>query len=135
MDRYVRIESATFGQTELPLPVSVRLSRHAEAKTSGGDNDLFVTSVQLAQPVIAAEVRIRGTAAAEGLSLGTKETLSFTVGPTRHGQAARTITLSGAVLQAVELTYEQAAIAVATLRFVAEADTGTTDPFSAEDSQ
>jgi len=135
MDRYVRIQSATFDQTELPLPISVRLSRRSEIEVAGGDNDSFITSVQLGQPIIAADVRIRGTSAAEGLSLGDKGTLSFTVGPARHGQPPKTIHLDGAVLQAVELTYEQAAMAVATLRFIAEASAGTTDPFSAEESQ
>ena len=135
MDRYQRITSVTFGALSLPLPLSARLSRKAEPQTARADNDLFATSVQLSAPQMMAEVRIRGTAAAEALSLGQRGTLAITVSPTEAGKASRTIRLAGAVLTAVELAYEQASMAAATLRFAAEADNGGTDPFSAEESQ
>ena len=132
MGRYTRIQSIIFGQTPLPLPLSVRLSRRAEALSAGGDDDAFATSVQIGRPVVLADVRIRGTATAEELSLGQIETLSFTVAPAESGQSARQITLAQAVLVAIELIYEQATMTVARLQFVAEAQVGTTDPFSAE---
>ena len=135
MDRYTRIQSVTFGQTALPLPLSVRLRRHCEAAPAGGDADLFATSVQLNRPSLVAEVRVRGTNVAEALTLGQKDTLSVTVAPARSGQAGRTITLAGAVLASMELIYEQASMAMARLRFVAESADGATDPFSAEDAQ
>jgi len=81
------------------------------------------------------EVRLRDTAAAEALSLGQQANLSFTVAAADSASASRTVTVSGAVLMAVELAYEQATLATATLRFVAEAPDGITDPFSAEESQ
>ena len=135
MDRYVRIQSVTFGETSLPLPVSVRLSRHSEAKAAAGDNDAFATSVEISQPTVIAEVRLRATAPAEGLTLGQQADLSFTVAPTRSGCPGRTVTLSGAVLVTVELSYKQSDMATALLRFVAEADDGNQDPFSAGDAQ
>ena len=135
MARYGRIESATFGQTALPLPLSVRIERRAEAIPAAGQNDVFATSIQLGTPSIRAEVRIRGTAVAEGLSLGQRDTLSFVIAPSQSGQDGRKVTLTGAVLMAVELAYDQSSMAVATLRFVAEAASGTTDPFSAKDSE
>ncbi len=51
----------------------------------------------------------------------------------RDGAAPRRIVLTGAVLTAVELTYEQSSMATATLRFVAEATDGQQEPFLAED--
>ena len=135
MERYQRITSVTFGQTVLRLPLSVRVSRRAEPRPARNDSDEFATSVQLGEPTIAAEVRIRGTAAAEGLSLGQSGDLSFTVAPTGDAHPSRTITLTGAVLAAIELSYEQVSMATATLRFVAEAQSGNTDPFAAEEDQ
>jgi hypothetical protein len=135
MDRYMRIAGVTFGQTSLPLPISARLSRSAEARPALSDNDIFTTSVEISPPLLTAEVRIRGTAAAEGLSLGQQGDLSLTVSPTGSGGAPRVITLSGAVLIAVDLTYEQSAMATALLRFVAESSNGQQDPFSAEDAE
>jgi hypothetical protein len=124
----------TFGQTPLPLPLSVKVTRRAEPLPLGGDADDFATSVQLDTPAILAEVRVRGTAAAEALSLGRQATLAFTVAPAESGKPSRTIALAGAVLVAVELSYEQSALATATLRFAAEAGDGETDPFSAENA-
>jgi len=135
MDRYTRVQSVTFGQTELSLPLSVKLSRRAQAISAGGDNDAFVTSVEIGRATISLEVRVRGTAVAENLSLGQQADLSFTVAATHSQQTPRTISILGAVLVAVELAYEQAAMATALLRFVAEAPDGGQDPFSAEDAQ
>ncbi len=135
MNRFGRIASATFGATNLPLPLSVKLSRRAEANSIGGDNDAFVTSVQLAGTSMAAELRIRGTAVAEGLSLGQQATLTCTLTPASSGQSGRTITLSGAVLVGIDLDYEQTSMATATLRFLAESAGADSDPFAAEDSQ
>jgi len=134
MDRYMRVQSVTFGQTELPLPLSVKLSRRAEARPASGDNDAFVTSIEIDQPTISLEVRLRGTAAAENLSLGQQADVSFTVAATHSQGTPRTISLVGAVLVGIELAYEQAAMATAVLRFVAEAQDGGQDPFSAEDA-
>ena len=134
MGRYTRIESVTFGQTSLPLPLTVKISRKTDAKAATGDDESFATSVQISQAVLIAEVRIRGTATAEDLSLAAQGNLSFTVKPAQSQGSSRTITLSGAVLTAVELSYEQSAMATALLRFVAEAGDGNQDPFSAEDA-
>ncbi len=135
MERYGRIQSVTFGQTPLPLPLSVRVSRRAEPMPAAGQEAAFATSVQIDAPVITAEVRLRGIAVPEGLSLGQRDTLSIVIDPTRAGQAGRSIMLAGAVLVAVETVYEQTAMAAATLRFVAEADQPDSDPFAAEDQQ
>ncbi|MHC4981547.1 MAG: hypothetical protein ACYTF6_00050 [Planctomycetota bacterium] len=135
MARYGRIESVTFGQTSLPLPLSVRVERRAGTIPAAGQNDAFATSIQLDTPTIAAEVRIRGTDVAESISLGQRDTLSFEIAPSQSGQDGRRITLTDAVLAAVELAYDQSSMAVATMRFVAEAVDGTVDPFAAEDSQ
>ena len=135
MGRYVRIQSVTFGQTELLLPLSVRLSRHSEASPARSDNDLFATSIEIVQPALVAEVRIRDTAVAEDLSLGQQGDLSFTVCSTTSGGSSRVVELSDAVLVSVELAYEQSAMATALLRFVAESDDGAQEPFSAENEQ
>lgn len=133
MSRYTRIQSVQFGLTTLPLPLSVKFSRRVEPVPALADADLFATSVQVAAPVLIAEVRIRDTAVAESLSLGDIGTLSVAIGPAADGQNARLITLEGAVLTDIELAYEQSAMAEAKLKFVAEASNGTSDPFAAED--
>jgi hypothetical protein len=135
MHRYGRIECMSFGQTALPLPLSVRIGRVADVAPARGQNDAFATSVQMTAPRLTAEVRIRGTAVAEALTPGEQDTLTFTIAPTESGQSGRSVALAGAVLTAVELAYEQAGLATAVLRFVAEADPGTVSPFSAEDAQ
>ncbi|RPI60334.1 MAG: hypothetical protein EHM48_07415 [Planctomycetaceae bacterium] len=134
MERYTHIESAAFGETVLPLPMSVRLSRRAEAMAAGGDNEIFATAVQLARPTITAEVRIRGIAAAEGLALGAQATLVIAIA-SASGGAGRTITLDGAVLTSLDVEYEQRSPATAILKFVAQADDGATDPFTSEENQ
>ncbi|MGA2265407.1 MAG: hypothetical protein ABSH10_03140 [Phycisphaerae bacterium] len=131
MNRYVCIKSLTFDGSPLPLPLSVRLSRQCQASPAGGDGDLFATSVQIARPSLNVEVRIRDTSVTETLPLGRRGTLSFVVAAA-SGQGGRQITIAGAVLTAVELSYEQIAPAVATLRFLAETDDGLTDPMQAE---
>lgn len=133
MNRYVCIKNLTFDGASLPLPLSVRLSRQGLALPAGGDGELFATSVQIARPALTVEVRIRDTSAAEDLSLGQQGTLAFTVAAAT-GQGGRQITISGAVLTGVEMSYEQIAPAVATLRFTAEADDGLVDPLWAEES-
>ncbi|HOG29192.1 MAG TPA: hypothetical protein PLT35_07920 [Vicinamibacterales bacterium] len=135
MNRYTRIQSVTFDGVDLPLPLQVRVSRRCEPQAAAGDGDAFVTSVQCSRPVLAAEVRLRGTAAAEALSPGQIGTLTFVVGPAAAGQAPRRVTLAGAVLTGADVAYEQAGFAEATLRFVAEAADGLTDPHAAEDAQ
>lgn len=135
MDRYTRIESLSFDASDLPLPLSVKLLRRSEARVAGNDSDAYPTSVELAPPSVTAEVRIRGTAAAEALSLGSSGELVFTVAATNSGTSVRTITITGAVLVAAEISYEQSSMATALLRFVAEADDGSQNPYSAEDAQ
>ncbi len=131
----MHIQSVTFGATPIPLPLSVSVSRNAEAKTARNDNDLFATSVEISSPQIVAELRIRGTSVADGLSLGQQGDLSFAVSNTSSGGLSRVISLSGAVLISVELTYEQSKMATALLRFIAESNDGDQEPFSAEDGQ
>jgi hypothetical protein len=135
MNRYTRVENVSFGSAELPLVLSVKLTRHCQPLPAGSDDEFFATSVQLGRPLISAEVRLRDTAAAEALPLGQIGTLAFRVGGASHGQAGRSIELQGAVLHSMELTYEQAAMACAVLRFVAAAPQGNQDPLVAEDSQ
>jgi hypothetical protein len=135
MNRYTRVENVSFGQAQLPLVLSVKLTRQCQPLPAGGDSDFFATSVQLGRPLISAEVRLRDTAAAESLALGQIATLTFSVGGASSGQAGRSIQLQGAVLHSMELTYEQAAMACAVLRFVAAAPQGNQDPVIAEDSQ
>ena len=133
-DRRGRILSASFGATDLPLPLSARVGRSCDALPAAGQADAFPTSVQTGEPRVTGEVRLRGIAAAEGLALGRIDTLTFTVAGARQGQPNRTATLAGAVLVGVETAFEQSGQAVATLRFVAEAPDGQIDPFLAEDA-
>lgn len=135
MNRYSHINSLMFGQTALPLPLSVRVGRSVQATSAGSDKGVFATSVQTDKAAVTVEIRLRGTAAAESLSLGEQGDLSFSVSPTRSGQSPRDITIDGAVLVASDISYAQDAMAVATLRFLAEADDADTEPFTAEDSQ
>jgi len=135
VSRYTHIQAATFDQIGLPHPISIRLNRRVEPTTGRYDSEVFPTSVEIADSSLTAEVRIRGTAVAEDLSLGQKGDLSFTVSAGVSGGSPRNVVLQGAVLVSVELTYQQAALATATLRFVAEASDGNQEPFSAEDSQ
>lgn len=135
MERYGDITSVTFGQSVLGLPVSVRLLRQAEPKPAGGDNDAFLTSIQLDRPLVRVEVCLRDTAAAEGFTLGQTDVLTIQLACTRGGQGGRTVSISSAVLAGIELQYQQAAPANAKLSFVAEAPDGNTDPFSAQESQ
>jgi len=134
MSRFASIQSVSFGQTSLGLPLSVRIARTAQTVPAAGDNDAFTTSIQLGTSSVVAEVRVRDVAVAEDLVLGQKATLSLRSNPTESGQAGRDITLAGAVLIAIEIAYEQASMAAATLRFIAEADQGATDPFDAENA-
>jgi len=134
MARYGPIESVRFGGADVPLPVSVRLSRSAAPLPAADAHAAFATSVQTDLPVLTAEVRTRATAVAEGLALGTRGDLVLTIAPAAAGIPARVVTLAGAVLVAIEHAYEQTSPATALLRFAAEADAGDTDPFHAEDA-
>ncbi len=133
MARYTAIQSVGFGGVTLSLPLSVRITRKAAAAPISGDDDAFATSVQTAPTTILTEVRTRDVAAADALTPGQQATLTLTSGPTESSQAGRVITLTGAILTAVELNYDQSAMAAAILYFVAEAADGNTDPFTAED--
>jgi hypothetical protein len=133
VSRYTHITTAAFGDTNLPLPMWVKLSRHCQPLPAAGDNQRFASSVQLATPTISAAIQIRGTAVAESLSLGTEGDLVFAVLPAKSMIKARKITLHGAVLHAVELAYDQSEMACAVLRFVAACADGNTDPVIAED--
>ncbi len=133
MARYTSIQSVSFGAVTLSLPLSVRVTRKVTPAPSSGDNDAFATSVQTSPAEVLTEVRTRDLAAADALSPGQQATLTLTSGPTEPSQAGRVITLTGAVLTAVELNYDQSAMAVATLTFIAQAADGNTDPFTTED--
>lgn len=135
MERYGDIAGATFDQTVLSGPVSVRILRQAKPAPMSGDNDAFSTSIQLSGPVINIEVRIRDTAVADGLSLGQAGILAIEITATRSGQNGRSISITDAVLTAIEFQYEQSAPAVAKLTFTAEANEGNTDPFVAQETQ
>jgi hypothetical protein len=133
-DRYLSIKEATFDGSPLPLPVSLRMGRFADPQPAIGDSDVYATSIQLGPFRLTAELVIRDTSAAEALCLGQKGDLACTIGAADSGSDGRDVALAGAVLVAIELSYQQSAMATATLRFAAEADDGTEDPFSAEDS-
>ncbi|HPK71953.1 MAG TPA: hypothetical protein PLN93_08430 [Vicinamibacterales bacterium] len=111
----------------------------AQAPQAGGRQGQPGQPAAAAQPGIvppaAVQAMMRGTAAAEALSPGQIGTLTFVVGPAAAGQAPRRVTLAGAVLTGADVAYEQAGFAEATLRFVAEAADGLTDPHAAEDAQ
>ena len=134
MSRYGAVDVVHFGEVTLPHPLSVRLGRRAEPASAAGQNDAFATSVQVSAATITAEVRLRGTAVAEALTLGQQDDLTFTMRPTSASQSARDVTVAGAVLVSIETVYEQASLASAVLRFVAEAADGLTDPVTAEDA-
>jgi hypothetical protein len=134
-ERYGGITSAQFGATPLSLPVGARVWRKADPLPLAGDGDAFLTSVQLAPPVVGVEIRLRDSAAAEGLAIGQSGKLTVYIAPTRAGQAARKLELTNAVLTGVELAYEQSSPAVAKLTFLAESSDGQTDPFAAQEVQ
>lgn len=133
MNRYKNIANVSFDGRELLLPLSVKVSRQSTPLPACSDSDIFPTSIQLGLPVVAVELRLRGIAGAEGLALGEAGTLAFTIGPAAGSQAGRSISIEQAVLHAIEVDYQQAALAVAVLRFAAASD-GRQDPFSAEDN-
>ncbi len=133
MARYTSVQSVSFGAATLSLPLSVRVTRKVTPAPAAGDDDAFVTSVQTTAATILVEVRTRDVAAADALSPGEQAALALTSGPTESSQAGRVVTLAGAVLTAIELNYDQSAMAIATLHFIAEAADGNTDPFTAED--
>jgi len=135
MERYGDITSATFDQTALTGPVSVRILRQAKPAPMGSDNDTFSTSIQLSMPVINIEVRIRDTAVADGLSLGQAGVLAIEIAATRDGQNGRSISITDVVLIGIEFQYEQSTPAVAKLTFTAQANQGNTDPFVAQEAQ
>lgn len=133
MDRYSRIRSATFDSIVLPLPLSARVGRHAEAAVKNGDGGPFAGSVEFTGEQVRAEIEIRGVAVAETLTLGRQGDLSLVIDGAASGQAARTITLAGAVLLGIEHVYGRQTFASARLTFIAQSDTDTIDPFAAED--
>ncbi|MBS3734481.1 MAG: hypothetical protein KGY99_06090 [Phycisphaerae bacterium] len=134
MTRYGRIETVAFGGTQLPLVLSVRVCRRGEARCAGGQIDRFATNVEFAASRVEVEVRLRGTATAETLTLGTVGTLTFAVAAMSGDEPGRVVTIAGAVLAAVEAAYEQSSAAVAVLRFTAESVGGDADPHHAEDA-
>jgi len=133
MARYTHIEGVSFDGIPLPLPLSVSVSRSARPRPGGSDHQVFATSIEIDRPTIRAEVCTRATATAEGLAIGRQGDLSFTVAAASDAAPARGVTLSGAVLVAVEISYRQTAMATATLRFVAQSASGLQEPFNAED--
>lgn len=135
MDRYSRISWAKFGTAPLPLVLWAKITRRSEPDVGASDIDKFATSVQVGPPLLWGEVRIRGTAAAEALVLGSQADLTLEILPAAKGGTPRTITLAGAVLTSVELQYEQSAMATASLKFIAESRDGQGDPFGAEESK
>ncbi len=134
MPRYFRITSAQFGPSLLGLPISARLVRRLEVHPAGAGG-IYVTSVQTSNAMLEVHLIIRDISAAENLTPGQDGDLMLTVAPAAAGQASRELTVSRAVLIAVELSYQQSHLAEATLKFLAEADTGEDSPFAAEDSQ
>ncbi len=134
MGRYYRIQAASFGDTDLPLVVSARVSRQAEPLPAAGSDHRFATSVQLRPAGVAVELRLRATRVAEGLTVGDRAELRFTAMPADASSPMRQVTVAGAVVTAVEIGYAQNAPAVATLRFAAESADGLTDPAAAEDA-
>ena len=131
MPRNQIIDQASFGQTPLPLVVSARVGRTSPPRPMGDDSGVFVTSVQLGLAVITAEIQMRDVFVAESLALGSQDDLSFMIEPCQDKQQRRKLTLHGAVLYSVELLYEQAAPAAATLRFAAESSSPTENPVTA----
>ena len=115
------------------MPLSVRIVRQGQVMQACGDDEFFSTNVQLTKASVSAEIRLRGTSAAECLQLGQCDTLSLTLKPASADQPQRLVQLEGAVLASVELAYDQSAPACAVLRFVAESSDGLTDPLDAED--
>ncbi len=130
MERYGAIVSVFFAGTELSLPISVRLTRSSRPDAAGGDNEIFPTSIQLAEPALSVEVRSGDASLADALALGSAGELSVQIAPTRTGQAGRRIQINTAVLVAAEAQYEQNAPAVARLVFAAQAAGGDADPLT-----
>jgi len=133
MDRFTRIQSVTFGEQALGLPLWAKVFRRVEPLSAAGDADRFTRSVQFGPAVTGAEVKVRDVAAAEGLSPGQKDTLTLHVVAADASRSDRVIEIAGAVLTAVEIEYAQGAPAAAVLRFEAESSDGQANPFAAED--
>ena len=132
MSRYTQILSADFGNTRLSLPMSLRLSRSAQPQPAAGDGQRFIASIEIARPIVLVELRLRGIASAEALTLGQTDRLAVTLGPAAKDMPNRIVSLQRAVLVAIELDYQQTTAATALLQFAAEA-TDDTDPFSAQE--
>ena len=130
MERYGAIVSVFFAGAELPLPISVRLARTSRPDAAGGDDDIYPTSIQLAEPALSVEVRSGDASLADALALGSAGELSIQIAPTRADQAGRRILIDTAVLVVAETQYEQNAPALARLVFAAQAAGGDTDPLT-----
>lgn len=133
MDRYTRIQSVTFGQRTLGLPLWAKVFRRVEPQIAAGDGDRFTRSVQFGAAVAGAEVKLRDSAAAEELSPGDAGALVLEVAGGGASSPVRVIEIGAAVLTAVEIEYAQGGPAAAVLRFEAESADGQANPFAAED--
>jgi hypothetical protein len=133
MTRYAGIQSTEFDGVPLGHVTQIRLARKAVSHSLSGDADVFITSMQLAPAGLEAEVHTRDIATADALALGRDGTLTFLCGSGESSDARR-VTITPAVLTAVELRYEQSQ-ATAVLRFAAESVDGATDPFTAAQEQ
>jgi hypothetical protein len=133
MTRYLGIQSTTFDGVAIGHVTQIRLARKAAGYPLAGDGEVFITSVQLAPERLEIELHTRDLATADALALGRDGTLTFLCG-SGESTDARRVTISQAVLTAVELRYEQSQ-AAAVLRLMAESADGTSDPLAASEEE
>lgn len=119
MPRTQSITHVSFDGDGLGRVLSVRFARSADADSGRGNGR---TALPPERPTLTIEVRTRDVQQAEALALGRRGDLVFTVGPTEAGQEDRQVTLADAMFVVLDVQYEQAAPAVAVLRFEAECD-------------
>jgi hypothetical protein len=133
MTRYLGIQSTVFDGVAIAHVTQVRLSRKAANYPFAGDSDTFVSSVQLAPARLEVEVHTRDITVADAMALGRDGALTFLCA-SGDSSDARRVTITSAVLTAVELRYEQSQ-AAAVLRLVAESADGASDPFATSEEE
>jgi hypothetical protein len=134
MPRYIHIHSLKFGEVEIPLPLSVRITRKTLSHPAADECELFPANIQISRNSLQVEIRTRAVAVAESFALGLCDRLEFTTQAAQSHFPQRKIWIDSALLTDVEVVYEQRSPATAVLRFEVESPDGNV-PFTTEELQ
>jgi len=132
MPRYIHIHSLKFGDAEIPLPLSVRISRKALSHPASDECGVFPANIQIGRNGLQVEIRTRAVAVAESFPLGLCDRLEFITQATQSHFPQRKIRIAAALLTDAEIVYEQRSPATAILRFEVESPDGNA-PFTTEE--